>query len=259
MQQALIVGIIAFIGFLECGVGNSMIQRPIVMGPLVGLALGDLNTGLQIGATLELAFMGTQAIGAALPPEITAGGILGTALAISSGAGVDVALTLALPIATLALLIKNAYYLIVRTAMLHVSDRCAAEGNVRGVEFWHLFSFLSYAVVMAIICGTAFAAGGPAVQAFLDVIPQFVKSGLTVAAGILPALGFALLGSMLVNKDIAPYFFLGFLLAAYLELPVLGVALLGVLLVLLMLKGNLLAPATAVSATTSEELEDEDF
>ena len=39
----------------------------------------------------------------------------------------------------------------------------------------------------------------------------------------------------------------------------LGVALLGVLLVLLMLKGNLLAPATAVSATTSEELEDEDF
>lgn len=257
-MQALIVGIIAFIGFLECGVGNSMIQRPIVMGPLVGLALGDLNTGLQIGATLELAFMGTQAIGAALPPEITAGGILGTALAISSGAGVDVALTLALPIATLALLIKNAYYLLVRTAMLHASDKCAANGNTKGVEFWHLFSFLSYAAVMAIICGVAFAAGGPAVQALLDVIPQFVKDGLTTAAGILPALGFALLGSMLVNKDIAPYFFVGFLLAAYLKLPVLGVALLGVLLVVLMLRGNKLAPA-APSVAVTEELEDEDF
>lgn len=258
-MQALIVGIIAFVGFLECGVGNSMIQRPIVMGPLVGLALGDLVTGLQIGATLELAFMGTQAIGAVLPPEITAGGILGTALAISSGAGVDVALTLALPIATLALLVKNAYYLVIRTAMLHASDKCAAAGNARGVEFWHIFSFLSYAVVMAIICGISFAAGGPAVQSLLDAIPDFVKNGLSVAAGILPALGFALLGSMLVNKDVAPYFFVGFLLAAYLEIPVLGVAFLGVLFVLLMLKGNPFVPAVAVSTANSEEIDDEDF
>lgn len=256
-MQAVIVGIIAFIGFLECGVGNSMIQRPIVMGPLVGLALGDLATGLQVGATLELAFMGTQAIGAALPPEITAGGILGTAFAITSGAGVDAALALALPIATFALLIKNAYYLIVRPAMLHASDKCAAAGDAKGVAMWHWASFLSYAAVMAVICGVAFAAGGPAVEAFLAVIPQFVKDGLSAAAGILPALGFALLGSMLVNKDVAPYFFVGFLLAAYLELPVLGIALLGVLLVLLLINGNKLAPATA--AATTEELEDEDF
>ena len=87
MMQAIFIGIVAFIGFLECGVGNSMIQRPIVMGPLVGLVLGDVQTGLAVGATLELAFMGNVTIGAALPPEITAGGILGTALAISSHGG----------------------------------------------------------------------------------------------------------------------------------------------------------------------------
>lgn len=257
-MQVFLVGLVAFIGFLECGLGNGMVQRPIVMGPLVGLVLGDLPTGLQVGATLELAFMGTQAIGAALPPEITAGGVLGTALAITSGNGVDAALALALPIATLALLIKNAYYLIVRGWMLHMSDACAERGDAVGVSRWHWLSFLSYALVMAVICAAAFWAGGPAVQAFLDVIPQFVKDGLTVAAGILPALGFALLGSMLVNDDVVPYFFVGFLLAAYLKLPVLGVALLGVMLVLLMLKGNKLAPAPATVA--SEEVpEDEDF
>ena len=43
MIQTILIGIVAFIGFLECGLGNSMIQRPIVMGPLVGLVLGDLN------------------------------------------------------------------------------------------------------------------------------------------------------------------------------------------------------------------------
>lgn len=106
MMSALLVGFVALFGFLECAIGNSMVQRPIVMGPLVGLVLGDLQTGLLVGATLELAFMGNVTIGAALPPEITAGGILGTAFAITSGSGADVALALALPIATVALLVK---------------------------------------------------------------------------------------------------------------------------------------------------------
>ena len=87
LVKTLLIALVSFIGFLECGVGNSMIQRPIVMGPLVGLVLGDVNAGLAVGATLELAFMGNVTIGAALPPEITAGGILGTALAIVSGNG----------------------------------------------------------------------------------------------------------------------------------------------------------------------------
>ena len=35
MLETFFIGIVAFIGFLECGLGNSMIQRPIVMGPQV--------------------------------------------------------------------------------------------------------------------------------------------------------------------------------------------------------------------------------
>lgn len=254
-MQALFVGLVAFVGFLECGIGNSMIQRPIVMGPLVGLVLGDLAMGLQVGATLELAFMGTQAIGSALPPEITAGGVLGTAFAITSGSGVEAAIALCLPIASLALIVKNLYYIVIRGWMLHMSDRCAALGDAKGVARWHWISFLSYAAVMAIICGGAFYVGGPAVEGFLAIIPQFVQDGLTVASGVLPALGFALLASLLVNKDVVPYFFIGFLLSSYLGLPVLGVALLGVLLVIVMLGGNKLAPAPA----NAEEMEDEDF
>lgn len=131
MMSALLVGLVALFGFLECAIGNSMVQRPIVMGPLVGLVLGDLQTGLLVGATLELAFMGNVTIGAALPPEITAGGILGTAFAITSGSGADVALALALPIATVALLVKNTYYLVVRSWFLHRADRYVEAGMIR--------------------------------------------------------------------------------------------------------------------------------
>ena len=254
MMSALLVGFVALFGFLECAIGNSMVQRPIVMGPLVGLVLGDLQTGLLVGATLELAFMGNVTIGAALPPEITAGGILGTAFAITSGSGADVALALALPIATVALLVKNTYYLVVRSWFLHRADRYVEAGDDKGVARMHLLSFWSYAIVMSVIIAACFYAGSPAVEAFLAVIPQFVKDGLSVAAGILPALGFALLASMLVNKRVAPYFFLGFLLSAYLKVPVLGIAMLGIIIALILTNGN-----SQENAVVQEVPEDEDF
>ena len=249
MMSALLVGLVALFGFLECAIGNSMVQRPIVMGPLVGLVLGDLQTGLLVGATLELAFMGNVTIGAALPPEITAGGILGTAFAITSGSGADVALALALPIATVALLVKNTYYLVVRSWFLHRADRYVEAGDDKGVARMHLVSFW-----MSVIIAACFYAGSPAVEAFLAVIPQFVKDGLSVAAGILPALGFALLASMLVNKRVAPYFFLGFLLSAYLKVPVLGIAMLGIIIALILTNGN-----SQENAVVQEVPEDEDF
>ena len=91
-------------------------------------------------------------------------------------------------------------------------------------------------------------------EAFLAVIPQFVKDGLSVAAGILPALGFALLASMLVNKRVAPYFFLGFLLSAYLKIPVLGIAMLGIIIALILTNGN-----SQENTVAQEVPEDEDF
>lgn len=127
LWKTFLVGLVAFIGYCDHVTGKSMLQRPVVMGPLVGIALGDFQTGLAVGGTLELAFMGNMAIGAAIPPEITAGGVLGTAFAITSGSGAEVAVALALPIATLALLIKNLFYLIIRPQfMLHTADKFAA-------------------------------------------------------------------------------------------------------------------------------------
>ncbi len=46
--------------------GSTMWNRPIVVAPLVGLALGDLDTGIKLGATLELVFMGAFPVGASI-------------------------------------------------------------------------------------------------------------------------------------------------------------------------------------------------
>ena len=99
------------------------------------------------------------------------------------------------------------------------------------------------------IIAICFQAGSPAVEAFLAMVPQFVMDGLSVASGVLPALGFAMLANMLLNKKVAPFFIIGFVLAAYLGMPVLGIAVLGAMIALLLMNGN----------NKVEVAEDEDF
>lgn len=65
----------------------------------VGLVLGDLQTGLAVGASLELLFMGSVSIGAYVPPNETIGGVLACAFAIQLGQGTETAIALAMPIA----------------------------------------------------------------------------------------------------------------------------------------------------------------
>ena len=67
--QAILVGLIAAWGSLDYAFGTLYTFRPIVLGPLVGLALGDVKTGVEIGASLELLFMGAISVGAYIPPE----------------------------------------------------------------------------------------------------------------------------------------------------------------------------------------------
>ena len=59
MLNAFLVALVVFIcvGGAEL-IGFTMLNRPIVIGPLVGLFLGDLHTGVMIGASLEAVFMG---------------------------------------------------------------------------------------------------------------------------------------------------------------------------------------------------------
>ena len=101
MLNAFLVALAVFIcvGGAEL-IGFTMLNRPIVIGPLVGLFLGDLHTGVIIGASLEAVFMGVVNIGGASAAEPGIATAVGTAFAIMLGKGSEVALTLAFQIIT---------------------------------------------------------------------------------------------------------------------------------------------------------------
>lgn len=233
MLQAFLLGCVAFIGKCDLATGTSMIQRPIVLGPLVGLILGDLQTGIVVGATLELAFLGQVSVGAYIPPNVIVGGVLGTAFAITTGKGAEIAFTMAFPIALLAQAIDNVIFSLVRPLMAKLADKYAKQGNASAITVVHMATGFITCTVLFLITFLGFTLGSSQMEAVVNAIPAVITDGLSIACGLLPGIGFAMLAQMIMNREVVPFFFLGFVLSAYFGVPVVGIAIIGVIAVFL--------------------------
>lgn len=253
-MEALLVGLIlASLWFVEKIGGTPMVIRPIVVSPLVGLALGDLQNGLLIGATLELVFMGAIQIGGAVPPDVLVGAGLGTAFAIMNGSGADIALTLALPIAIVAQSLKVIVF-ILRSGFMDFAMKQASSANINGLHFVNIGGLLVQCLMYFAVAYMAIALGADAVQGIISAIPTSIMNGLQVAGGLLPAVGFALLLQPMMTARNAIYFVLGFACLAYLKLPILGITVLGAVIAFVVCFEQ--TPAIVVK-TEEEDLFDE--
>jgi len=234
--KAFLLALVAFVGKLDLATGTNQIQRPIILGPIVGLIMGDLAMGVKIGATLELAFLGSYSVGAFIPPDVIVGGVLGTAFAIQTGHGPSVAFAMAFPIALLALIFDNVIFALIRPMMGRMADKYAKQGNAKAVNTVHLSAGFLLCLMLAIIVFIGFLVGGDQIKTLVDAIPDAIIDGLTIATGLLPGIGFAMLAQMIMSKQVVPFFFLGFLLAAYFKVPVIGIAFLGIILVIVLIQ-----------------------
>src|ERR1700743_3663929 len=145
----ILIALIAMFGHSEDLLGTTLLSRPLVLGPLVGLVLGDWHQGVIIGASLELIFMGNIKVGAAIPPDVVTGGVLGTAFALLSGKGTGIALALAIPISILAEMLLSTLF-VTRSAFNKLFERYALEGDWRRVERLHVASGLVKPLLMAL-------------------------------------------------------------------------------------------------------------
>ncbi len=248
MNEAFLVGLaLAVLWFLEKVGGTPMVIRPIVVSPIVGAICGDLETGILIGATLELVFMGAIQVGAAVPPDVLVGAGLGTAFAIISGQGADIALALGLPIAILAQSLKVIVF-IVRSSFMDLAMRLAKQANIRGLVMLNFGGLLLQCFMYFTVAFVAITFGSDAVELFIAQIPDVVLNGLKVAGGLLPAVGFALLVQPMMNAKNCLYFVFGFVLLAYLHLPVLAITIIGVVFAFIITfeKGPTMKTAAAI-------------
>lgn len=235
LVQSIMLALLAMIANFDFITGGTMISRPLVTGMLTGIVMGDVRSGIIIGGTLELAFMGAFSIGAVIPPDTISGAILGTAFAINTGSGPEVALTLALPIATLVLLIKNLVHVFILPFFVDLADKYAEAGNGKGIARTNIIGgFVYITLSIVLVVGIGYYLGGEVIGAVLDKIPSFILTGLQIATGILPAFGLAMLAEPILNKRSVVFFFFGFALAGYFNLPVAALALFGVVFALML-------------------------
>ncbi|MBL1228008.1 PTS sugar transporter subunit IIC [Enterococcus sp. BWB1-3] len=204
---------------------------PLFAAAVTGLMMGDLKTGLEIGATLQLMTLGVATYGGATVPDFLSGAIMGTAYAILSGKGAEYGIGVAVPI---GLLLTQLDILgrMTNTFFQHKADKYAEEGNYKGVERCNILGIFPWTIsrVIPVFIGLAF--GEQVVNVINELIPVWVMNGLKAAGAILPAMGIAILMRYLPIKKYWPYFIIGFVLMAYFAelFSVLGVALVGLAL-----------------------------
>lgn len=227
MIQGFLVALVGALCYMESRLGGQhMLDRPIIIGPLVGLVMGDFQTGLILGGQLELVWMGLVGIGTTTPPDVVVGSALATALAIKTGASWETTLTLAVPIALIAQIVQiaaasfNAFF-------AHYADKQIEKGNWKGIAIGHWSGAGVYFLAKFVPIILGYALGAPAIKLIVDAIPKVIQDGLGQSGNLLPALGIAMLMQLTYDKKYAPFLFLGFSLVAFLEVPMIGAAMLG--------------------------------
>lgn len=224
--KALLVALWVTWGLIDEQTFQFQTTRPIVTGTIVGLILGDVKTGLLVGATVELMFLAVVFVGTAVPPDPTLSSAIATAFAILTGKGADIAVATALPVALIGQVVTTLQYTVVNVFFLHRGDHYADEGNFKGLTLMNtlplLMNLLFYGLpaFLAVYYGPAF------VKPYIDMIPAQVIHGLATGGGMIGAVGFALLLRSIKALYLWPYFLIGFMASAYLKVNILGVGLL---------------------------------
>ena len=193
---------------IQCG-----LYTPLFAATFVGLLLGDIQTGLIIGATLQLMTLGVATYGGATVPDYLSGAVMGTTYAIISGEGAEYGIALAIPIGLL-LTQMDILGRMSNSFFQHYADRCAERGDDKGVERANLLGFIPWALSRVIPVTIGLMFGEAVVSSINAWIPAWFMTGLKTAGAILPAMGMAILMHYLPIKKYFAYFIIGFVMLA---------------------------------------------
>jgi PTS system mannose-specific IID component len=231
--KALLVAIVATLsnGWIFHPITWPMIY-PLFSGFIVALILGDPIQGMAAAAYINLAYLGWITAGGAMPGNIMAAGVYGTALTILAGADPKLPVSFAIPLSLIGILLWQ-LQMTVNAIWVHRADKAAEEANIRGV---YLATYLYPQITVFLIYGVpAFLMvyfGSDYFMHMLKLIPQSLADALTVVGGLMPALGIGMLLNFLAKPKMMPLFFIGFLAATYLGLDLMAIALFGAFIAL---------------------------
>lgn len=247
-----------------CGMGSVLDERqthrPLVACTLIGLVLGDLQSGIIVGGMLEMLALGWMNVGAAMAPDAALASVIAAILVIKGGQDKTTAIAVAIPVAAAGQVLT----IFVRTLTIflqHKADDYAAQANFRGIELCHFTGLALQALRVAIpTFAVALVAGTDTVTNALNAIPEVVTRGLQIAGGFIVVVGYAMVINMMRAGALMPFFFLGFVIASFSNYNLVGLGFLGACLALIYIQLNPQFNQNAQVATQAKrELADDEL
>ena len=190
-----------------------MVSRPVVVAPLLGWVLGDVLTGLTIGAFLELLWVDKQQIGIYVPPN-------DSLLAIV----IVTALLLAFPqlterrqeltaFAFLALLPMSYLTKRMDTALIQANEalsdnalRAASSGDIETIGREHRRAIYRTLTSYVIFLFLASGVGILTLRAIFPVLPENILQALRLMHGIIPLVLIAVCLNSINFRRLVPLF-----------------------------------------------------
>ena len=213
----LISGLLAFLSLDVAAVGQFMVCRPIVVGPLVGWFLGHPDIGLEMGALIELIWIGDLPVGAHLPMDLMM--LSGVSVAFACEllgnqyppeAVMTYALGMTIPLAALSTEV-DIFISKFNVRWVHLAQRMALGGHFRTfawINWFVLVELLVKGFLVAAVSLTLVHFTSGLFFLFTAILNGRVIEGLYYAHWLLLALGCSAVIDLLVEKKTAIYLFL---------------------------------------------------
>lgn len=210
--QAALIGVLAYLGsftspwLLGCIGGWYVVGRPLISGMLIGLVLGDVQTGIIVGAAVQTVFIAMVTPGGTMPTDLNAASFIGVGLGIAtmkSGGSVEAAVSIATAMGAVGIILHNGVA-VLNTTFNEGSQAAIEKGDekkfLRNHWLWpQLLQFASRMIptFMVLYFGQGIAAW------IIETFPEgsYVMRVLTVLGGLFPAIGVGLLVKNLVNRN----------------------------------------------------------
>ena len=242
--QAAIFGLLACLssmpGLGGTSFGNYTLGRPLVAGLIVGLVMGDVSTGIIVGAAIQVVYIALVTPGGTVSADVRAISYIGVPLSIMAieGLGLDpstvqaqqMATSLGAAVGTLGTVLFYGTATI-NLAWQHIGWKAVEKGQLRKLYLVDMglpwISHIICSFIPTFIITLLGANMVDLIKAYLPMEGLAMKTLFTVGS-MLPAVGVAILLKQVVNKptDILTFLF-GFTLCACMGLNLIGAAVVG--------------------------------
>ena len=264
--QAILFGVFACLasmpGMGGTVLGNYTLGRPLVAGLVVGIILGDVKTGIIVGAAIQVIYIALVTPGGTVSADVRAISYIGIPLAIVAikGLGID-------PSSAQATQMASALGAADGTATInllwqHIGWKAVEEGKLKKLYIVDMgLPWISHLICSFIPTLIITKMGSSMVDVIKTALPMdgIAMMTLFTVGSLLPAVGIAILLKQVIDKatDMLTFLF-GFILAAFMGINLIGAALVGGFFAVINFKIKMLQTARVSVASGSIDDDDEE-